>query len=42
MAEAAGMTLIAVARKDGFELFTHPHRVSGAVVEAVTVTARMS
>ena len=24
MAEAAGMTLIAVARKDGFEVFTHP------------------
>lgn len=27
MAEAAGITLAAVARSDGFEVFTHPHRV---------------
>ena len=27
MAEACGMTLIAIARKDGFEVFTHPNRV---------------
>jgi FdhD protein len=26
-AEAAGMTLIGVARSDGFEIFTHPHRI---------------
>ncbi len=26
-AGAAGMTLIAVARHDGFEIFTHPHRI---------------
>jgi FdhD protein len=26
-AEAAGITLIAVARQDGFETFTHPHRI---------------
>ena len=26
-AEAAGMTLVAVARDDGFEIFTHPHRI---------------
>jgi len=26
-AEAAGMTLVAVARADGFEVFTHPHRI---------------
>jgi FdhD protein len=26
-ADAAGMTLIAVAREDGFEIFTHPERV---------------
>jgi FdhD protein len=26
-ADAAGITLIAVARDDGFETFTHPHRV---------------
>jgi FdhD protein len=27
VADAAGITLIAVARRDGFETFTHPHRV---------------
>jgi FdhD protein len=30
MAEACGMTLVAVARKDGFEIFTHPQRIAGA------------
>ena len=34
MAEAAGMTLVAVARKDGFEVFTHPHRIDGAIVRS--------
>ena len=29
-ARAAGLTLIAVGREDGFELCTHPHRVLGA------------
>jgi FdhD protein len=28
MAEAAGITLVAVARADGFEVFTHSHRVA--------------
>lgn len=27
-AEAAGITLVAVARDDGFEIFTHPHRIA--------------
>jgi len=27
-AEAAGITLIAVVREDGFEVFTHPHRLA--------------
>jgi hypothetical protein len=27
--DAAGITLIAVARQDGFEVFTHPNRVTG-------------
>lgn len=27
MAEAAGVTLVAVARQDGFEVFTHPDRI---------------
>jgi FdhD protein len=26
-AEAAGITLIGIARQDGFEIFTHPHRI---------------
>ena len=29
VAEAAGLTLIGVARRDGFEVFTHRHRISG-------------
>jgi FdhD protein len=28
-ADAAGITLVAVARKDGFEVFTHAHRITG-------------
>ncbi|HZP08892.1 formate dehydrogenase accessory sulfurtransferase FdhD [Methyloceanibacter sp.] len=35
MADAAGMTLIAIARKDGFEVFTHPHRVKGRIASHV-------
>jgi FdhD protein len=35
MAEACGMTLVAIARKDGFEVFTHPHRVRGEVASHV-------
>jgi FdhD protein len=27
MADAAGITLAAVARSDGFEVFTHPNRI---------------
>jgi FdhD protein len=30
MAEAAGITLAAVARRDGFEIFTHSHRIREA------------
>ena len=40
MAEAAGMTLVAIARKDGFEVFTHPHRV--ALPEQATPPLRQS
>ncbi len=29
MAESCGMTLAAIARKNGFEVFTHPHRIKG-------------
>ncbi len=28
LAETAGMTLIGIARRDGFEVFTHAHRIS--------------
>jgi FdhD protein len=31
MAETAGITLVAVARKDGFEIFTHPQRIESRV-----------
>jgi FdhD protein len=31
-AEEAGITLVAVARADGFEVFTHPHRIEGAAL----------
>ena len=27
MADQAGITLVALARPDGFEVFTHPHRI---------------
>ena len=27
-AEAAGITLIGIARRDGFEIFTHPERIA--------------
>lgn len=29
-AEAAGITLVAIARDDGFEIFTHPHRIAAS------------
>ncbi|HLJ01737.1 MAG TPA: formate dehydrogenase accessory sulfurtransferase FdhD [Bradyrhizobium sp.] len=32
MADAAGITLIAVARSDGFEIFTHPERIISAIL----------
>jgi FdhD protein len=32
MAEAAGITLVAVARTDGFEIFTHPDRITSAAI----------
>ncbi|MEX0745138.1 MAG: formate dehydrogenase accessory sulfurtransferase FdhD [Phycisphaeraceae bacterium] len=35
MAESCGMTLVAIARKDGFEVFTHPHRVKGELATHV-------
>jgi FdhD protein len=34
-AEAAGITLVAIARGDGFEVFTHPHRIAKDTVAHV-------
>jgi FdhD protein len=31
MADAAGITLAAIARADGFEVFTHPQRIVAGV-----------
>jgi FdhD protein len=36
MADAAGITLAAIARADGFEVFTHPRRISDGAVAAMT------
>jgi FdhD protein len=33
MADAAGITLAAIARADGFEVFTHPHRILFAAAD---------
>jgi FdhD protein len=40
MAEAAGITLAAIARADGFEIFTHPGRItSGAIAQGAVHVA---
>jgi FdhD protein len=36
MADTAGITLAAIARADGFEVFTHPDRISHGAVEVRT------
>jgi FdhD protein len=41
-AEAAGITLVAIARDDGFEVFTHPHRVSSRSTISVATPATVS
>jgi FdhD protein len=38
MADAAGITLAAVARADGFEVFTHPGRITSALAAQIAVT----
>ena len=35
MADSCGMTLAAIARKDGFEVFAHPHRIKGRLATHV-------
>jgi FdhD/NarQ family len=34
-AQAARITLVAIAREDGFELFTHPQRIDTRICEHV-------
>jgi FdhD protein len=36
MADAAGITLAAIARADGFEVFTHPRRISDGAAAVMT------
>jgi FdhD protein len=36
MADAAGITLIAIARADGFEIFTHPGRITADIAASKT------
>jgi FdhD protein len=38
-ADTAGITLAAIARDDGFELFTHPHRIKDGNQDTVTNVA---
>src|ERR1700733_4693006 len=40
MADAAGITLAAIARADGFEVFTHPHRISHVETTSVPTLPR--
>jgi FdhD protein len=37
MADTAGITLAAIARSDGFEVFTHPGRITASATEATHV-----
>jgi FdhD protein len=37
-AEAAGITLVAIARSDGFEVFTHPYRVTAETAGRIAAT----
>ena len=42
MADAAGITLAAVARADGFEIFTHPGRIVSAMTPQGIVRCRLT
>ncbi len=39
MADQAGITLVAVARSDGFEIFTHPDRILSAIAQGTAHVA---
>jgi FdhD protein len=40
MADAAGITLAAIARADGFEVFTHPHRIAPVETNSIPTLPR--
>ena len=40
LADSSGITVAAIARSDGFELFTHPARVQGKTPGGMTIGAR--
>jgi FdhD protein len=40
MADAAGITLAAIARADGFEVFTHPHRILNVETTSIPTLPR--
>jgi FdhD protein len=40
-AERAGITLIAIARADGFEVLTHPHRLAGIEMPAANTATEV-
>ena len=42
MADVAGMTLVAIARKDGYEVFTHPHRIEPKLSPDVRLRAAVA
>lgn len=42
MADAAGITLAAIARADGFEIFTHPDRITSAAVARGAAQCRLT
>ena len=41
LAEEAGITLAAIARGDGFEVFTHPHRIVAAGPEELAAAGAL-
>jgi FdhD protein len=42
LADAAGITLVAVARSDGFEIFTHPDRITAVAQGTVQGTSHVA
>jgi FdhD protein len=40
MADKAGMTLVALARSETFEVFTHPHRIVGPPAKVRSAVGR--